>query len=285
MDRIYASPSGPTRRDTTTTTHHHRQRRGRRHAWRTRSRGTRRADPRARARRLRAAGAGNWRPGGGLEASALPDDRALARRAAAGVPPVHALQRRRQHEVLGQRALPAAARGLRRRRARRRRLARLADRLRHAGAVLRSRRAALPGARRGAASIRPNRRAAPFPHPAVPHAAGHGRHRRAAAGRRACIPSPLPLGLLRPGEPGGCVLCNTCNSFPCRMHAKSDAEVCCVRPALARPERHALDERRRRDAADDRSPAAAGSRRSRSSATATPARVEARLVHRRRAAR
>jgi choline dehydrogenase-like flavoprotein len=47
-------------------------------------------------------------------------------------------------------------------------------------------------------------------------------------------PSPLPLGLIRPGEPGGCILCNTCNSFPCKLHAKSDAEVCCVRPAAGR---------------------------------------------------
>jgi len=48
-------------------------------------------------------------------------------------------------------------------------------------------------------------------------------------------PSPLPLGLLRPSAPGGCVLCSTCNSFPCRIHAKSDAEVCCVRPAIQQP--------------------------------------------------
>src|SRR5262245_13051495 len=48
-------------------------------------------------------------------------------------------------------------------------------------------------------------------------------------------PSPLPLGLIRPGEPDGCVLCNTCNSFPCRVHAKSDAEVCCVKHAVQRP--------------------------------------------------
>ena len=47
-------------------------------------------------------------------------------------------------------------------------------------------------------------------------------------------PSPLPLGLVRPGEPGGCILCDTCNSFPCQAHAKSDAEVCCVKPALQR---------------------------------------------------
>ncbi|HWI18026.1 MAG TPA: GMC family oxidoreductase [Vicinamibacterales bacterium] len=41
-------------------------------------------------------------------------------------------------------------------------------------------------------------------------------------------PSPLPLGLRE-----NCVLCNTCNSFPCKIHAKSDAEVCAVRPATA----------------------------------------------------
>ncbi len=45
-------------------------------------------------------------------------------------------------------------------------------------------------------------------------------------------PAPLPLGLLRPGEPGGCVLCRTCNSFPCRIRMRSDAETCGVAPAL-----------------------------------------------------
>ncbi|HYB96541.1 MAG TPA: GMC family oxidoreductase [Vicinamibacterales bacterium] len=43
-------------------------------------------------------------------------------------------------------------------------------------------------------------------------------------------PSPLPLGLL-----DNCVFCNTCNSFPCKIHAKSDAEVCAVMPAVAHP--------------------------------------------------
>lgn len=72
----------------------------------------------------------------------------------------------------------------------------------------------------------------PFPFPAVPHAPGmqHLVDRMREYGLR---PAPLPLGLLRPGDPGGCVLCNTCNSFPCRIGAKSDAEVCCVDPALA----------------------------------------------------
>jgi choline dehydrogenase-like flavoprotein len=48
-------------------------------------------------------------------------------------------------------------------------------------------------------------------------------------------PSFLPLGLLRVGEDDGCILCNTCNSFVCKRHAKSEADVCCVRPAIKRP--------------------------------------------------
>ena len=70
----------------------------------------------------------------------------------------------------------------------------------------------------------------PYPHPPVPHAAeiADAVERLREQGLH---PSPLPLGLIAPGEPGGCILCNTCNSFPCRRHAKSEAEVCCVRPA------------------------------------------------------
>jgi choline dehydrogenase-like flavoprotein len=47
-------------------------------------------------------------------------------------------------------------------------------------------------------------------------------------------PYALPLGVdLRPD--GACIRCKTCDGFPCQVHAKSDAEVCCVRPALASP--------------------------------------------------
>lgn len=74
----------------------------------------------------------------------------------------------------------------------------------------------------------------PFPYPAVPHEPvilelvnrlrDDGFH-----------PSHLPLGLVSPGLPGGCILCSTCNSFPCRIRAKSDADTMCVEPALASP--------------------------------------------------
>lgn len=47
-------------------------------------------------------------------------------------------------------------------------------------------------------------------------------------------PFALPLGLQRPGEADGCRLCNTCNSFACKVHAKSEADVICVRPSLGR---------------------------------------------------
>jgi choline dehydrogenase-like flavoprotein len=75
---------------------------------------------------------------------------------------------------------------------------------------------------------------APYPYDAVPHAP-----EMAAIVERlrqqGLHPSPLPLGLLRIGEDDGCILCNTCNSFVCKRHAKGEADVCCVRPALARP--------------------------------------------------
>ena len=71
----------------------------------------------------------------------------------------------------------------------------------------------------------------PYPHPPVPHAAGMGAIVERLRGM-GLHPSPLPLGVIDPGEPGGCVLCNTCNSFPCKIHRKSDAEVCCVESAL-----------------------------------------------------
>lgn len=74
----------------------------------------------------------------------------------------------------------------------------------------------------------------PFPHPAVPHAAGMAEIVDKLR-RQGLHPSALPLGLLNPGEPGGCVLCNTCNSFPCKLGLKSDADVCGVRPAVRQP--------------------------------------------------
>jgi choline dehydrogenase-like flavoprotein len=77
-------------------------------------------------------------------------------------------------------------------------------------------------------------RRTPYPHASIAHSAEMaeivGKLRE-----QGLHPSSLPLGLMRPGEDGGCVLCNTCNSFPCKVAAKSDAETCGIRAAIARP--------------------------------------------------
>ena len=67
----------------------------------------------------------------------------------------------------------------------------------------------------------------PYPFPPIPHSRVVGSivEQLKAQGLH---PSPLPLGLRE-----NCVFCNTCNSFPCKIHAKSDADVCAVRPATA----------------------------------------------------
>jgi len=74
----------------------------------------------------------------------------------------------------------------------------------------------------------------PFPYEAVPHARIMSEIVEQLR-QQGLNPSSLPLGLLRLGQEGGCVLCSTCNSFPCKIHAKSDAEACCIHEAVRRP--------------------------------------------------
>ena len=74
----------------------------------------------------------------------------------------------------------------------------------------------------------------PYPHAPIPHAP-EIEEIAAKLRLQGLHPSPLPLGLIDPGEPDGCILCSTCNSFPCRLHKKSDAEVCCIQPAVRKP--------------------------------------------------
>jgi choline dehydrogenase-like flavoprotein len=66
----------------------------------------------------------------------------------------------------------------------------------------------------------------PYPYPPVPHSTVIQRIVDQLQ-QQGLHPSPLPLGLLE-----GCILCNTCNSFPCKIHAKSDADVCGIKPAV-----------------------------------------------------
>ena len=71
----------------------------------------------------------------------------------------------------------------------------------------------------------------PFPFPAVPHEPPVQRAAEALT-RHGLTPSHIPLGIdLREG--GGCIRCHTCDGFPCLVLAKSDADVSCVRPAIA----------------------------------------------------
>ena len=77
-------------------------------------------------------------------------------------------------------------------------------------------------------------RSAPFPYPSVPHEPAI--EALAEAFRRQGLrPFYIPLGIdLREG--GRCIRCKTCDGFPCQVLAKSDADVCCVRPALESPD-------------------------------------------------
>lgn len=73
-------------------------------------------------------------------------------------------------------------------------------------------------------------RSSPYPFPHVPNEP----YIEDMAGRlrdQGLHPFYLPMGIdLREG--GACVRCKTCDGFPCKVHAKSDADVCAVRPAL-----------------------------------------------------
>ena len=74
-------------------------------------------------------------------------------------------------------------------------------------------------------------RSGPFPYPPVPHEP----YISALADRlraQGVHPSANAMGIdLREG--GACIRCPTCDGFPCRVSAKSDAETCALEPAVA----------------------------------------------------
>ena len=74
-------------------------------------------------------------------------------------------------------------------------------------------------------------RSTPYPYPPLPHEPyiAETMERLRAQGLH---PASTSMGIdLRPG--GTCVRCQTCDGFPCRLGAKSDAETCALGPALA----------------------------------------------------
>ena len=100
-------------------------------------------------------------------------------------------------------------------------------------------------------------RSSPYPHPALehePYVADLAERLRA----QGVHPSANAMGVDR-GPSGGCIRCATCDGFPCRLGAKSDAETCAIDPALAGTGL----------AAGDREPGAAGSSRTAPAAGST----------------
>jgi choline dehydrogenase-like flavoprotein len=75
----------------------------------------------------------------------------------------------------------------------------------------------------------------PYPHPAVSH---EPRLQQLADdfAAQGLKPFHTPLGIMlneRDPQKSRCIRCNTCDGFPCLVHAKSDAEVLGIEPALS----------------------------------------------------
>ncbi|MFT4038378.1 MAG: GMC family oxidoreductase [Thermomicrobiales bacterium] len=74
-------------------------------------------------------------------------------------------------------------------------------------------------------------RTGPFPYPPMP-ADPYMEDLAERFRAQGLHPAPLPVGLDY-GPGGACIRCMTCDAFPCMVHAKSDAEVRAVQPAMA----------------------------------------------------
>ncbi|MFO0808211.1 MAG: FAD-dependent oxidoreductase [Gemmataceae bacterium] len=75
----------------------------------------------------------------------------------------------------------------------------------------------------------------PYPHPPVEHEP-HVQNLSDRLTKLGLHPFHIPSGLLlseKYRSMSTCIKCDTCEGYPCLVHAKTDAEVSCVRPALA----------------------------------------------------
>jgi len=89
---------------------------------------------------------------------------------------------------------------------------------------------------RGADPTEPSA-SAPYPYPAVSHEPRIQQLHDDLA-RLGHRPFHVPLGIMLDEQQpvtSRCIRCDTCDGHPCLVHAKSDAEVVCVNPALAYP--------------------------------------------------
>jgi choline dehydrogenase-like flavoprotein len=78
---------------------------------------------------------------------------------------------------------------------------------------------------------------APYPHPAVSHEE-RIQHLAEDFEKHGLRPFHVPLGIMLDEQhrhASRCIRCETCDGFPCLVQAKSDAHVCCVEPALEKP--------------------------------------------------
>ena len=78
---------------------------------------------------------------------------------------------------------------------------------------------------------------APFPYPAVSHEPRLQQLNEDFA-RLGLKPFHTPLGIMldeKKRHRSQCIRCSTCDGFPCLVNAKSDAQTCCVEPALTHP--------------------------------------------------
>jgi choline dehydrogenase-like flavoprotein len=74
----------------------------------------------------------------------------------------------------------------------------------------------------------------PYPHPPVSHEP-RIQHLSDDFARLGLRPFHTPLGVMLDEQhphASRCIRCDTCDGFPCLVYAKSDAQVCCVDPAL-----------------------------------------------------
>ena len=77
----------------------------------------------------------------------------------------------------------------------------------------------------------------PYPHPPVTHEPRMEQLSEEFT-RQGLRPFHVPLGIMldeQQPQRSACIRCETCDGFPCLLHAKSDAQVVCVDPALQHP--------------------------------------------------
>jgi choline dehydrogenase-like flavoprotein len=80
----------------------------------------------------------------------------------------------------------------------------------------------------------------PYPFPPLPHDPQIQELANALTAQ-GLKPIRMPMGVdVRDG--GRCIRCRTCDGFPCNVEAKSDADVCLIRPALESPNVRLLTE-------------------------------------------